>query len=110
MADIERMLARRERIADEITEAATRLGELALQEIELQDQLRRAAERDGAKTNPFSTAYSVTDAICSELTRAGLSLRRSDPRFRLTALINDQNRRYRSQREVRAQVADQSAA
>jgi hypothetical protein len=110
MAEIERMLARRAAVADEITEVIGRLGTLLREEVELQDTLRRAAERDGSRTNPFSTASTVVDAINSELTRTGLSPRRADPRFRLSALVVDQNRRYRAQRETRAQVTGQSAA
>ena len=61
MADIEAMLARREQIAAEIVKAVDLLGVLVRQEIELQDTLRRAAERDGSRTNPFSTASTVMD-------------------------------------------------
>jgi hypothetical protein len=108
--DYQDLLARRAAVADEITEVIGRLGTLLREEVELQDTLRRAAERDGSRTNPFSTASTVVDAINSELTRAGISPRRADPRFRLTALVDDQNRRYRSQWAVRAQAAGQAAA
>jgi hypothetical protein len=107
---LEQLLARREQIATEITETIDKLGDLVRQEIETQDTLRRAAERDGSRTNPFSTASTVADAINSELTRAGISPRRADPRFRLNSLVVDQNRRYRNQAAGRAQVTGQSAA
>jgi len=110
MAEIEQMLGRRAAVADEITRVIDKLGDLVRQEVELQDTLRRAAERDGSRTNPFSTASTVADAINSELTRAGISPRRADPRFRLSALVVDQHRRFRSQWETRAQVTGQSAA
>jgi hypothetical protein len=104
------LLERRAEVADEIVKTIDKLGELAAEERDLQDQLRRAAEHDGSRTNPFSTASTVMDAVNSELTRAGISPRRADPRFRLTALVVDQNRRYRAQRETRGQVRSPSAA
>jgi hypothetical protein len=110
MADIEGLLARRAEVANDIVKTIDLLGALVRQQVEVEDQLRRAAERDGSRTNPFSTASTVADAINSELTRAGISPRRADPRFRLTALVDDQNRRYRSQWAVRAQAAGQAAA
>ena len=110
MVETETLLTRRAEIADEITQTIGRLGVLLRQEVEVTDQLRRIAEADGSRTNPFSTAVTTVDAINSELTRAGLAPRRSDPRMRLTALITDQNRRYRARQETRAQVAGQSAA
>lgn len=110
MVETEQLLDRRAEIADEITQTIGRLGVLLRQEVEVTDQLRRIAEADGSRTNPFSTASTVVDAINSELTRAGLAPRRADPRFRLSALVVDQNRRYRAQRETRAQVSGQSAA
>ena len=110
MAEIEKLLTERAAVADEITEVIGRLGVLVRQEVELQDTLRRAAEADGSRTNPFSTAASVMDGINSELVRAGISPRRADPRFRLSALVADQQHRYRAQRQVQAQVADRSVA
>jgi hypothetical protein len=79
--DYQAMLDRRAQVADEIVETVNKLGELAAEERDLQDQLRRAAERDGSRTNPVS----VMDAICAELTRAGLSPHRVDARIRLGA-------------------------
>ena len=108
--DYQELLARRAAVANEITQTIDKLGELVAEERDLQDRLRRLGEAAGARANPFATASTVMDAVNSELTRAGISPRRSDPRFRLTALVTDQNRRYRSQREVRQQVVDQSAA
>ena len=110
MADIEAMLARREQIAAEIVKAVDLLGVLVRQEIELQDTLRRAAERDGSRTNPFSTASTVMDALNSELVRVGVNPRRADPRHRLVALVTDQDRRFRNHWASRAQVAGKSAA
>jgi hypothetical protein len=110
MADVEKMLQRREQIGDEITQAAGRLGVLWRQQLELENDLYRAAEADGSRTNPFSTATSVMDAICAELTRAGLSLHRGDPQLRLSDLLSGQHTRYRAQRETRRQVAGRSAA
>jgi hypothetical protein len=108
--DYQDLLARRAAVANEIVATIDRLGDLAAEERNLQDRLRRLAEAAGVKATPFSTATTVMDAICSELTRCGLSPRRADPRMRLSALIIDQNARYRSQRAVRAQVTGQSAA
>src|SRR5687768_12722209 len=95
--DYQELLARRAEVADEITETIDKLGVLVRQEVDLQDTLRRGAEQAGVRANPFSTASTVMDAVNSELTRAGLAPRRADPRFRLTALVIDQNRRFRSQ-------------
>jgi hypothetical protein len=110
--DFQELLARRAAVAEEITEVIGRLGELLGEEVALQDKLRRLAEAAGVRANPFQTASTVQDAINSELTRSGLSPRRSDPRMRLTALVVDQNGRYRAQRQTRQQVVDrdQSAA
>ena len=55
---------------------------LVRQEVELEETLRRSAERAGSKANAFSTSPTVMDAINSELTRAGLTLCRADPRMR----------------------------
>jgi|SRR4051812_29246249 hypothetical protein len=108
--DYQEMLDRRAAVADEIVKTIDALGELAAEERDLQDRLRRLGEHAGSRTNPFSTASTVADAINSELTRAGISPRRADPRFRLNSLVIDQNRRYRNQAAVRAQVTGQSAA
>jgi hypothetical protein len=70
--DYQTLLDRRAEIAEEITQTIGRLGVLVRQDIELQDQLRRAAERAGSRANAFSTTPTVMDAINSELTRAGL--------------------------------------
>jgi hypothetical protein len=110
MADVEKMLQRREQIADEISQVVGRLGVLVREESELQETLRRAAKRAGSKANAFATTPDITDALCAELTRAGLALRRADPRLRLSAVIVDQNRRYRGQMAGREPVAGQSAA
>jgi hypothetical protein len=110
MVETETLLTRRAEIADEITQTIGRLGVLLRQEVEVTDQLRRVAEADGSRTNPFSTAVTTVDAINSELTRSGLAPRRADPRMRLTALVVDQHRRYASQRQVRDLVTGQSAA
>ena len=75
MAEIEQVLARREQIAAEIVKAVDLLGVLVRQEIELQDTFRRAAEGDGSRTNPFSTASTVMDALNTELIRVGLNPR-----------------------------------
>jgi hypothetical protein len=108
--DYQALLDRRAAVAAEITKVIDTLGALAAEERDLQDRLRRLGEGAGVKANPFSTAVTVVDAICSELTRAGLSPRRADPRMRLTALVVDQHRRYASQRQVRDLVTGQSAA
>jgi hypothetical protein len=108
--DYQTLLDRRAEIAEEITQTISSLGSLLRQEVEVQDKLRRLGETAGVKANPFQTASTVQDAINSELTRSGLPPRRSDPRMRLTALVVDQNRRYASQRQTRAQVTSQSAA
>jgi hypothetical protein len=105
--EYQELLARRAQVADAIVATIDKLGELVAEERELQDRLRRLGEAAGVKATPFSTAV---DAVNSELTRVGLSPRRADPRMRLSALVIDQNRRYRAQREVRQQVVDQSAA
>jgi hypothetical protein len=107
-ADYQTLLDRRTRVADDIVQTVGKLGVLVREELELRDQLRRAADAAGSRTNPFATA--TESAVNSELTRAGISLRRADPRFRLSALVIDQNRRYRSQWETRQQVTGQSAA
>jgi hypothetical protein len=104
MAEIEEMLARRAVVADEIVATIDKLGVLVRQEAELQDQLRRAAERDGSKTNPFSNPVTISDAICAELTRVGLAPHRADARLRLGALVDGQQDRYRRQWAVRKQV------
>jgi hypothetical protein len=108
--DYQTLLDRRAEIAEEITQTIGRLGVLCRQEVELQDHLRRAAERAGSRANAFSTTPTVMDAINSELTRAGLSLCRADPRMRLNAVVETQNRRYRGQVAGREQIAGQSAA
>ena len=100
----------RAEIAEEITQTIGRLGVLCRQEVELQDQLRRAAERAGSRANAFSTTPTVMDAINSELTHAGLRLCRADPRMRLNAVIETQNRRYRGQMAGREPAFGQSAA
>jgi hypothetical protein len=110
MVETETLLTRRAEIADEISETITRLGVLLRQEVELQDQLRRAAEAGGSRTNPFSTTPDITDAVCGELTRVGLALRRSDPRVRVGAVIESQNRRYRNQMAGREPVAGKAVA
>jgi hypothetical protein len=111
--DYQALLTRRERIADEITQTIGRLGVLMREELELRDQLRRAAEADGSRTNPFMTASSVMDAVNSELTRAGLNLRRADPSIRLVDLVDlveRQQVRYRNQMTVRQLARGPSAA
>jgi hypothetical protein len=110
MAVIEEMLARREQVADEISKTIAQLGTLLSEELQLRDHLRRALEQDGLSTIVFETAVSVGDAVCGELTKAGLHPHRADPRLRLTSIIDSQHVRYRSQRAVRAQVAGKSAA
>jgi hypothetical protein len=109
VVEYQELLARRAQVADAIVATIDKLGELVAEERELQDRLRRLGEAAGVKATPFSTAVTTVDAVNSELTRVGLSPRRADPRMRLTALVVDQNRRYRAQREVRQQVAGQSA-
>jgi hypothetical protein len=108
--DYQTLLDRRAEIAEEITQTIGRLGVLCRQEVELQDQLRRAAERAGSRANAFSTTPTVMDAVNSELTHAGLTLRRADPRMRLNAVIETQNRRYRGQMTGREPVSSPSAA
>jgi hypothetical protein len=111
MADrIEQMLRRRENVADQITTVVGRLGVLLREEQELQDHLRRAAEHDGSRTNPFASQRTFADAVNAELTAAGLDLRRADPALRLATLVEGQHRSYRSQREVRAQASGPAAA
>lgn len=104
------LLARRAAVADEITSVIDKLGTLVTEEETIQNQLHRLGAAAGVRANVFSTANSFMDGVCSELTRAGLSIRRSDPRFRLSALVVDQHRRYRALRQTRPQVTDQSAA
>ena len=108
--DYQELLDRRATVADEIVKTVDKLGDLVRQEVDLQDTLRRAAEHDGSRTNPFSTQATVSDAICAALTRAGVSPHRADPRINLVALVNSQHERYRNQWAVRAQVTSQSAA
>jgi hypothetical protein len=108
--DHQALLTRRVRIADDITQTIGKLGVLMREELELRDQLRRAAEAAGSRTNPFMTASSVMDAVNSELTRAGLTPRRADPRIRLVDLIEGQQVRYRNQMTVRQLSRGPSAA
>jgi hypothetical protein len=108
--ELEQMLARREAVADEIAAVVGRLGTLLREEQELQEHLRRAAERDGATGNAFATALSFSDVLNGELVREGLSPRRADPRFRLADLVSGQHGRYRAQLAVRKQVGRPSAA
>jgi hypothetical protein len=110
MVDVEQMLQRREAITDEISQVIGRLGVLVRQELKLQETLRKHAEWSGSKANAFSTSVSVVDAINGELTSAGLSPRRSDPRLRLSAVVDSQNRRYRAQMAGREPASGQSAA
>jgi hypothetical protein len=110
MADVEAMLTRREQIADEITEVVGRLGVLVREELEITETLRKHAEWSGSKANAFSTSVSVVDAINAELTSAGISPRRSDPRLRLSGVIDNQNRRYRAQVAVLKPASRQSVA
>jgi hypothetical protein len=110
VVDYQTLLDRRAEIAEEITQTIGRLGVLCRQEVELQDQLRRAAERAGSRANAFSTTPTVMDAINSELTHAGLTLRRADPRMRLNTVVETQNRRYRGQMTGREPVSSPSAA
>src|SRR3954451_18694532 len=109
MVETETLLTRRAEIADEITQTIGRLGVLLRQEIDLRDQLRRTAEHDGSRTNPFETAVSISDAVCGELTRVGLAPHRADARLRLTSIVDSQHVRYRNQWATRAQVASKSA-
>jgi hypothetical protein len=108
--DYQTLLDRRAEIAEEITQTIGRLGVLWRQEVELQEQLRRAGEHAGVRANAFSTTPDLTDAICGELTRAGLSLRRSDPRMRVTAVVDSQGRRFRGQMTGREPASSPSAA
>lgn len=110
VVDYQTLLDRRAEIAEEITQTIGRLGVLWRQEVELQDQLRRAGEHAGVRANAFSTTPDLTDAICGELTRAGLALRRSDPRMRVTAVVETQNRRYRGQVAGLEKISNPSAA
>jgi hypothetical protein len=91
------LLDRRAVVADEITALIGKLGVLAREEAELRTQLGRIQRAAGSCAGPFDTATTVMDAINSELTRAGLTLRGGDPGIRLGDLVDDQNRRYRSQ-------------
>ena len=104
------MLDRRAAVAEEITQTIDKLAELVAEERQLEDWLRRAAERAGSRANAFSTTPTVMDAINSELTRAGLSLCRADPRMWMTAVVETQNRRYRGQMAGREPVSSPSAA
>jgi hypothetical protein len=106
--DCQALLARRAAVAEEMTQAIGRLGVLVREEQELQDRLRRGAEAAGSRANPFATAATVMDAICSELTRAGLSPHRADPAVRLADLVDHQNRRYRG--HVAGRVGGPAAA
>jgi hypothetical protein len=110
MAEVETLLNRRAAVADEITQVAGRLGVLAREELELRDRLRRAAEADGAVTNPFHTVTTTESAACSELTRAGLNPCRADPQVRLTDLVDSQHVRYAAQMAVWEQVRGSAAA
>jgi hypothetical protein len=107
-ADYHELLDRRTRVADDITQTIGKLGVLMREELELRDQLRRAAEAAGSVTNPFATAISTESAVNAELTRAGLNLRRGDPRIRLVDLVDSQQVRYRNQMVGR--TGTQSAA
>jgi hypothetical protein len=100
----------RAEIAEEITQTIGRLGVLVRQEVEITETLRRAAERAESKANAFSTTPTVVDAINSELTRAGLSLCRADPRMQVNAVVETQNRRYCGQMTGREPVSSPSAA
>jgi hypothetical protein len=108
--DYQELIRRRAVVADQIVDVIETLGQLATEERALEERLRKLGEAAGVKANAFSTAVSITDAISSELTRCGLSPRRADPRLRVSSLIRDQHSRYRSQREVCAQVVGKSAA
>jgi hypothetical protein len=110
MVETETLLDRRAQVAEEISKTIAQLGTLLSEELQLRDQLRRALERDGLSTIVFETAVSIQDAICGELTKAGLHPHRADPRLRLTSLVRDQNSRFRNQAAVRAQAAGKSAA
>jgi hypothetical protein len=103
--DYQALLARRAAVAEEMTQAIGRLGVLVREEQELQDRLRRGAEAGGTRANPFHTASTVMDAICAELTRAGLSPHRA---VRLADLVDHQNRRYRG--HVAGRVGGPAAA
>jgi hypothetical protein len=109
-ADYQTLLDRLTRVADDIVQTVGKLGVLVREELELRAQLRRAAEAAGSRTNPFATATPTESAVNSELTRAGLNLRRADPRIRLAELTDSQHVRYRNQMSVREQVRGQSAA
>jgi hypothetical protein len=106
--DHQALLTRRERVADDITQTIGKLGVLMREELELRDQLRRTAEAAGSRTNPFQSVRTVMDAVNSELARAGLQLRRADPRIRLADLIDGQHQRYRGQ--MAGRTGEQSAA
>jgi hypothetical protein len=108
--DYQELIHRRAAVADQIVDVIETLGQLVTEERDLQDRLRRLGEAAGVKANAFATQLSIADAINSELTRCGLSPRRADPRLRLVALVTDQHRRYRGQREMRERVVGQSAA
>src|SRR3954447_8800581 len=110
VVDYQTLLDRRAEIADEITQTVGRLGVLVRQEVELQEKLRRAAERAGSLANAFSTTPTFLDAINSELTRAGLTLCRADPRMRLNAVVETQGRRYRGHVAGLEKVSSPAAA
>jgi hypothetical protein len=69
VVDYQALLDRRVAVADEIVATIDKLGELATEERDLQDRLRRLGEAAGVKANAFSTAATITDALNSELTR-----------------------------------------
>lgn len=108
--DYQELIHRRRAVVDEIVTTVEKLGELVTKERDLQERLRRLGEAAGVKANAFATQLSTMDALNSEMTRCGLSPRRADPRLRLGALVTDQHRRYRGQRETRELVVGKSAA
>jgi hypothetical protein len=104
MADVGQMLARREAIADEITQAIGRVGVLVREEKELSSEIRREIARSGITALPFSTTPDFEEIINHELGRAGVEAWRCaapwDPR--LSDLVGGQSRNVRGLLKTKA--------
>jgi hypothetical protein len=102
MAEIEKMLARREQIAAEMSDLIGRLAPLVAEEQELTSALRREMVRFGITAELFATQPNYAETICAELTAAGLRLHRADPRLRLASVVAEQHRRTRARLATKA--------
>jgi hypothetical protein len=98
MAELELLLAKREALAEEMTQVVGRLGELVHEEKKVEEQLRRRLVQTGIKAEPFSTHPDFETTISSELGRTGMQVWRVASPWgpRLTEVVGQQHRTIRA--------------